>query len=297
MRLPTPLVAIALALVLCADAATLLLHDTATPYTPEQALADFRAQGTPSPAGSAAASVALPSPTPGPTAARVAPGGSPSPAARSAASVAPAPVARSDEANPEGVYAYATSGGEDVDLLGGSRHDYPAETTVSYRRTACGVQTHWQPLEERYSTDDLCRTSAGGELRRAFERHTFFGQSEDEDLACGKGLVLLPANPRPGQVSTGTCRSDDTSVALRIEVHELTRMTVDDRSVEVVHLLVHGQLTGSARGVTKREEWITRSGLLVRVVAVVNSDRDTPAGTAHYVEQYELKLRSLDPQS
>ena len=54
---------------------------------------------------------------------------------------------------------------------------------------------------------------------------------------------------------------------------------------------------GEARGVTKREEWITRSGLLVRVVAVVNSDRDTPAGTAHYVEQYELKLRSLDPQS
>jgi hypothetical protein len=48
---------------------------------------------------------------------------------------------------------------------------------------------------------------------------------------------------------------------------------------------------------TKREEWITRTGLLVKVRAVVDSDRDTPAGTAHYLEQYELDLQSLDPQS
>jgi hypothetical protein len=216
--------------------------------------------------------------------------------ARAAAQAAPTAVSGRDQPV-EGVYAYATSGSESVDILGGSRPEYPAETTMTYRRTACGVQTHWQPLEERYSTDDVCRTAAGGELRRALERHTFFGQSEDEELGCGAGLVLLPADPRPGQVSTGTCRSDDTSVALKVQVHELARLTVGGRSVETVHLLVHGRLTGAARGVTKREEWITRSGLLVRVRAVVDSDRDTPAGTAHYFEQYELDLRSLDPQS
>jgi hypothetical protein len=197
----------------------------------------------------------------------------------------------------DGVYSYATSGHEEVDLLGGSRHDYPAETSMTYRRSGCGEQVRWQPLEERYSLDDMCTTAAGGELRRAFQRHSFFGQSDDEDLRCDKGLVFLPARPRAGQVSSGTCRGESTTVALRFEVHDLTHVTVGGRSVEVVHVFTTGRISGAARGETKREEWLTRSGLLVRTIAAVDSDRDTPGGTAHYTESYELRLRSLDPVS
>ncbi len=294
MRLPAPLVGAALACVLLADVAALALHDDTTPYTPEQALEQFRAEATASATPSAS-----PTATPSPTAA--APAGAaatstPSAPASAAATPSPAVSPEPERLRP-GVYTYATTGHEEVDILGGSRHDYPAETTMTYRRVPCGVQTRWQPLKERYSVDDVCETTAGGELRRAAQRHTFFGQAQDEDLVCGPGLVVLPREPRKGQVSTGTCRSKETAVALRVEVLGLTQMDVGGRSTEVVHLMVGGRLTGSARGVTKREEWLTRAGLLVRTVSLVDSKRDTEVGTAHYVEQYELNLQSLDPVS
>ena len=294
MRLPAPLVGAALACVLLADVAALALHDEATPFTAEQALEEFRAEPTASPSPSLMTSAA-PSPPPPASAGPVTTAPS---AAATGAAASPSPVA---SAAPErltpGVYTYATSGHEEVDILGGSRHDYPAETSMTYRRLPCGVQTRWQPLKERYSVDDLCETSAGGELRRAAQRHTFFGQAQDENLVCPPGLVVLPRQPRQGQVSTGTCRSEETAVALRVEVVGLTRMDVGGRSTEVVHLRVGGRLSGAARGVTKREEWLTRAGLLVRTVSVVDSDRETEVGTAHYSEQYELNLTSLDPAS
>jgi hypothetical protein len=293
VRLPAPLVGGLLAFVLLADVAAVAVHDDATPYTAEQAVEEFRAEATasPSPAPPAAALRSAPSTsvTASPASAVTAP-----PTASRAASPVPAGSPPAERLQP-GVYTYATSGHEEVDILGGSRHDYPAETTMTYRVLPCGMQTRWQPLQERFSIDDVCDTSAGNELRRAAQRHTFFGQSDDEDLACA--LLLMPTEPRKGQVSTGTCRSKDTTVALRRELLGVTRMDVGGRSVEAVHLIVSGRLSGTARGVTKRESWLTRDGLLLRTRSVVDSDRDTPAGNAHYFEEYELNLRSLDPVS
>ena len=294
MRLPAPLVGALLAAVLIADVAALALHDDSTPYTPQQALQDFRAQPS-APAHSAATAPPSTGATASPSPDPVAPA-APTPTPRPAASPAAVASAGPEPVTP-GVYAYRTSGHEQVDILGGSRHDYPAETTMTYRRTPCGVQVRWQPLQDRYSTDDVCHTVAGGQLSRAFQRHTFFGQSDDEDLLCSRGLILVPTEPRAGQASTGTCRGKVSVVALRIEVLGLTRTDVGGTSVEVVHVMVTGRLSGGARGTTKREVWLTRGGLTVRTISYVDSDRDTQVGSAHYVEQYELNLRSLEPQS
>ena len=255
MRLPAPLVGVAVAGVLLVGVAAIVLHDRTKPYTSEQAVADFRSQH-PTASTSAAA----------------------------------------DQVRP-GVYTYATTGHEQVNVLGGSRHEYPTETTITYRRTACGGEGRWQPLQDRYSTNEVCATDAGGELRRAFQRHTFFGQADEQDLVCPPGLVLLPLQPHAGQVSTATCRGKDSTVTLRIEVLGLTQLEVGGRRTDVVHLVVTGDLAGAARGRTRTEEWLTPGGLTVRTVSSVASDRQTPVGTAHYTEQYSQDLRSLDSTS
>jgi hypothetical protein len=194
------------------------------------------------------------------------------------------------------VYTYDTAGHEEVDVLGGSRHDYPAESTVTYRRTGCGSEDRWQPLKERFSTDEVCATARGHELRRSVQRRSFFNQSEEQVLVCDPGLVLVPAEPRAGQVSRGTCRSDDTVATLTFRVVEVARQLVGGRAVDCVHVSAEAQLTGATRGSTLRDIWFTRAGQLVRSHATTETDRDTSAGTVHYSETYDLRLRSLDPQ-
>jgi hypothetical protein len=295
---PRPaLVLVAVVAVLLADVAAVLLHDAATPYDPADALEAYRA-----------ASAAPSAPPTAPSARRSAPVASSAGGRPSAAAAAPAPMASGTAAratpSPQptaptevvpGVYRYATSGHEEVDALGGSRHDYPDTSAITYRRSGCGTEVRWQPLQERFSSDDLCRAAPGIELRRSVQRRAFFGQSEEQQLVCEPGVLLLPDRARAGQQSSGRCRSDDTEVALTIRVLDVSDVLVDGKAVEVVHLSSAGRLTGSTRGTTQREQWLTHSGLLVRVEATTDTDRDTAGGTVHYTETYALRLLSLTP--
>ncbi|MFN2523914.1 MAG: hypothetical protein ABR614_11465 [Mycobacteriales bacterium] len=297
MRPPAVAVAASLVALLVVDVAVVLLHDEAVPYRPEQALTDFRAQAlrgpspSPSPSRSSATdSVASTAPA-GPSAA---PAAAPTARTRTAAPTATAAAAPAEVE--EGVYRYATSGHEEVDVLGGSRHDYPAETAVTFRRSGCGVEDRWQPLEGRFSANDVCRGSRGLEVRESVQRRTFFSQSEEQDLVCTAPVVLVPDDARAGQTSTGTCRSDDTEVRLTARVVDVRDMTVGGRQVQAVHVSVDGTLTGATRGTTHREEWFDRGGLLLRAAATTDTDRDTDAGVVHYDEAFELRLLSLDPQ-
>ena len=293
-----------LAAVLAADAAALLLQDRATPYGADQAVAEFRRQAAASTAPSTSPSPRL-SAQPTPVGSASVGPGSPSPTATGAAPVAAAHPASTAAASPgsstpghvtEGVYRYATSGHEQVDALGGARHDYPAESAVTYQRGGCGDEDRWQPLKERYSSNTVCRGPHGLEARVSVQRRQFFGQSEEQDLVCAPGLLLVPDQPRPGQVSSGSCRSDDTVVRLSITVRDVSPTTVGGRRVQAVHVTVDARLTGSTRGTTHREEWFTPEGLLVRGTSTTETDRDTSAGVVHYSEVYDLRLDSLDPE-
>lgn len=304
MRLPAALVASLLAAVVVVDVAVLVRHDEPTPYSAGQALEDFREQEraapTPAPGSPVAPSLSSAPPRPGSRATAPAAAGTPAPA-RSAltpgTTSTSTPAATQERPTvPPGVYRYATAGHEEVDALGGSRHDYPAETSISYRRSGCGGESRWQPLRERLGTSETCRGPAGVELRRSVQRREFFGQSEEQVLTCEPGLVVLPDDPRPGRTFSGRCSSDDTVTVLTVRVQGVTSMVVGGRRVEVVHLRIDGRLTGSSRGTTQREDWVTRAGLLVRSRVSTETDRDTSAGTVHYSEAYELRLESLEPQ-
>ena len=291
-----------LGLLLVVGSAAVVLHDEARPYAPEQALEQFRAQGG-SPSSEPARAPAPGAPgqvAPAPGAASV-----PSSAALTRAPAAPRTAAprssapstgpRPTEVEP-GVYSYATQGHEEVDALGGARHEYPARSAITYRRGGCGTVDEWQPLQGRISTNTVCHGSVGLEPRRTVQRREFFGQSETQDLVCRPGFVLIPDDPRPGTTSSGECRSSDSVARLTTRVVDAPTVVVGGERVRVVHVKVSGTLTGSTRGTTEREEWFTPSGLLVRAIATSDTDADTAGGVVHYTESFTLRLESLRPQ-
>lgn len=275
--------------------------DTATALPPDRAVEAFResVRASPAPASSAA-----PAPTARPTGDATAPAG---PASRPTAAVAapapspvPAAAATSTAAArpevPEGVYRYATEGFEEVDAFGGARHDYPAETTVTYRRSGCGTAERWQPLQERSGTVETCPGPAGTSVRRTEQSREFFGQRQVESYACDPAPAALPDDRRPGAQSRGTCRSDDSTVEVVTTVVGTEVLDVGGTPVEVVRVRVDGVVTGSVRGRADREVWLrSTDGLLVQATGDTDTDADTPAGTVRYREAYRLRLASLAP--
>ena len=301
-RAPTAL-GLVLGLLLLVEAAAVVLHDEARPYAPEQALEQFRAQtSAPSPGGPRASPPAA-SGQPAPVAVGRAPGPAVTNAPRASSaprggitrSSAPSSGQEPTEVEP-GVYSYATQGHEEVDALGGARHDYPARSAITYRRGGCGDVDEWQPLQGRISTNTVCRGPSGLEPRRTVQRREFFGQSETQDLVCRPGFVLIPDDPRPGTSSTGECRSSDSVARLTVRVIDTPTVVVGGERVRVVHVKVTGTLTGKTRGTTEREEWFTPGGLLVRAIATSDTDADTAGGVVHYTESFTLGLESLRPQ-
>lgn len=290
--------------------------DSATAVSERVAVAAFR---TPAPQSSALDGLLEPTAArsgPTPTA-KPAPGasGGPSAAASTAASAAPGASAQgtptpaprtspvpgaaapaAPRSGPEpGVYRYATQGFEEVDALGGSRHDYPESSTITSSPRGCGTEDRWQPLQERIGITAQCPGRDGLELRATFQQREFFGRSQSQTLLCDPGVLVLPSSPRVGQTWRGRCASDDAQAAIAGRVVALETLQVDGEAVPVVRVLLEGTLTGATRGRSDRELWLRRDGLLVQVVGTTDTDADTEAGEVRYRESYKLVLSSLEP--
>ena len=306
-----PAVAAAAVVVLLAGVALVVVSrsDRSTVLTEQAAVDAFRDEAgvaepaaPPPPAASSPAPSAVAPPAAVPTAA---PPGPASPAASTAPRrtvAAPAPAARPTAAAqrrevPVGVYSYATDGYEEVDALGGARHDYPAATTVTYTREGCGTRERWQPLEERIGSALQCAGPGGTELRSSFQQREFFGQKQDKTYRCDPGVPVLPRDPRPGQSWQGRCSSGDSELALAGRVVALEQLDVGGTAVRVARVRLEGTVTGSVRGRTDREVWLSLAdGLLVQATADTDTLADTAGGTVRYREQYRLRLTSLQPR-
>jgi hypothetical protein len=196
----------------------------------------------------------------------------------------------------EGVYVYATSGGEQVDALGGLRHDYPPETTVTIRYHGCGVLFRWDALVERWDERVTCPAEAGSQVQTFSSRHEFFGRADQRDLAFEPGNVACPA-PLPGTTWTFRGSGSDTNVDGKGEVVGLPTVRVDDRPIETIRVRVTVRSEGNARGTSQRDSWLRMSDcLLVRESARTDSLADSPLGSVRYTEDYELRLQTPTPR-
>lgn len=281
-----------------------------TPVGVDDAVARFRAQQATGPGDpvdpGADATATTPSPVlpaPDPALHGTAPPTPPAPAAPTTPAAAPSQARAPAGAHPspaagpaEGVYVYATTGSEELDV-GGARHQYPAETTITVTRTGCGVRYRWQPLEERWDERDTCPSPAGERLVAFRSHHEFFGRSDERAFTCEPGSLARPAEPRPGTTWTNRCRAGTTVATTTGRILGIERLDVGGTAVEAVHFVLESRIDGDGTGTARYEVWaLWDTGLVARQIAAVESTQQGPVGAVRYRERYDLRLRSLKPR-
>ncbi len=196
----------------------------------------------------------------------------------------------------EGVYLYTTTGGDEVDVLGGSRHEYPSETTITVRHDGCGLVERWDALEERWDERESCRTPEGDTLKRTTSFHEFFGRKDERTLRC-TGFTFA-ASFGPGSKWSSRCASDNTSVSLSLEAIGWEDIDVGGQAVRTLHVQVRAQITGEQNGSSVRDVWGSAdSGIVVRERSTLTSYSNQPVfGRTRYDESYDNRLKSLEPR-
>lgn len=205
-----------------------------------------------------------------------------------------------------GVYVYDTTGSESVDALGGSRHRYPATTTITVTREGdrC-IRMRWDALEQRWDDRVLCRDGATWRIVALTTFHSFFRQDENRSFTCDDDALFVPdataGKATPGSsyrcASRGSGKSgasyeiDDVSVV----GHE--RVDVGGAEVDAVHVHYDVTVGGETTGATSIDRWFATDvpGLLVRETNEGWTRSDTVIGAVEYDETYDLRLRRLEP--
>lgn len=261
----------------------------------------------------------------GPASEQPTPGTAPTPAAadplpaagrsagRTAATSATAPEERTSQQPPpgtaptpaetgplpaDGVYLYNTTGSEEVDILGGAHHDYPAQTTITVQRAGCGLVTRWDAIRERWDERRSCLADRRQDLREIIQHHEFFRTADERHFTCDPGSFDRPADETPGATWTIRCATDDTVATTTLTLVGVEPVDVGGQSVEALHVRSVTSIDGATKGTQRFESWLLRTnGLLVRRVSTNDSISNSRFGKAHYREYYELRLTSLQPQT
>ncbi len=189
----------------------------------------------------------------------------------------------------DGVYTYATRGEESLDVLGGTRHPYPATTTITVVEVPCGVRLRWDALAGRSTTWTLCTRAPGPKLRALDEVHSFFGRHDSTAYVC--------APPANGSTGSFHCRSrHDVQTGEEIGAPPV-RIDVGGQPVQTQRYRTVGRVTGTDRGTETTEWWLdSHSGLPVELVVSNRTSRPEPLiGLARYREDVTLRLVSTTP--
>ncbi len=265
--------------------ATFFARDTTTPILLDDVVEDFRASATTADVTPTDPSPAAPSSTAAPDT-TVTPTTMTPPSTTTPAQALPSP----------GVYRYRTTGGERIDALGGTGHEYPEETTITVTERGCGVHLRWDALRERREEWTLCATPAGVELQaESIQFHEFFGISEAETLTCDRTVVLVPvAEPPPDPVELDCMLADDPWFPTW-EVLEATTRTVDGQAIAVRHVRMTIVDEDEYWEHNTADWYLALDGLPVEVVVDKSSRSPTFVGGVVYDEDYRLELLSLSP--
>lgn len=301
-----------MAAVIAGDVFGLLTYEATSPLTVGEATARFRRQGAlaSGAAGQAGApsselasgrpvATSAPSTTAAvrrvPTAAR--------PGAATPAHAAPQPEAEAPE---DGVYVYATTGQEATDpgVLPAQTHDYPAQTTLTYVRRACGGDYRWDALKERFDAWSVCTGPTGRRLVSMTEHFEFYNHTDEQTYHCASDSLDVPANAAAGTRyrarcdSAGNNQTPASGFTITGNVVGIEVLAVGARQVPTLHLEETLTADGGTTGTGQRSRWVVaQTGLPVRTHSTSKMQSDSSVGTVHYSEEYTLALTSLDPRT
>jgi hypothetical protein len=194
-----------------------------------------------------------------------------------------------------GVYRYATTGRESIDSLGGATHDYPAETTITVTNEGCGVRLRWDALVERHDEWRLCATAEGIALQAdGAQFHQFFGQPDDERVACDRAVVVVPIVDPAGSVPLDCTLGSDAWKPVW-QVLERSTRDVDGIATELIHVQMSVNDDDDYYEHTMIDWYLDPHGLPVELRATKASRSPSPIGGVVYREDYTLRLESMRP--
>ncbi len=198
----------------------------------------------------------------------------------------------------EGVYPQATEGYEYTDALGGSRHDYPRETSITLRRGGCGIVERWQPLQERYDESEMCSQGETVSIFVYKKYNEFFQRSQLLVYNCPGGAKVFHRGQPVGATWTWTCNSNDSQIDALVTVVGFETVNVGGRPIEAVRMRYDSKITGSSRGTQVQERLLERStGYVVSVKVDVKVRTNSPFGEVGYEEHYVLQAKSMQPRT
>ena len=195
-----------------------------------------------------------------------------------------------------GVYRFVASGFEEIDALGGARHEYPAETFVTIEATDCGYLVRWDALVERWTEWELCTTGDGFELASLTSFHRWFGQSNLEPYSCDPGALLIPTDAAAG-VSTFACTLDSTVETYTREVVATETIEVAGTPATAIHVRLHSEIEGTTNGTAVLDLWwLEGEPLPVRFLIERDNVTEAAVGAVAYTERFEITAASLFPE-
>lgn len=192
---------------------------------------------------------------------------------------------------------YATDGYEEIDLLGGSRHEYPDRTTITITRTRCGFDTRWDALGERWDLARECLRGDATVLQRFISYHEFLGHSDRREYRCDRTAVTYPNSERAGTRWQARCTSENSAVTSITRVVGVEELEVAGTPVRALHVHADVRFSGDVEGRRTVDRWLHRTtGLEIRSIVGVRASTRTHTGQVHYRERYRRELTSLQPR-
>ena len=194
-----------------------------------------------------------------------------------------------------GVYIYATNGSESVNALGGTRHVYPARTSITAIEVPCGIRLRWAALEKRSTTWTFCSTPAGIELRVSDERHAFYNISDHSVYMCS-GRLLIPKKPFAGVTEPFSCRSSRNLEVGEVHIISLGPLDIGGRRVDAIHASTDLTIRSHDSGSESIEWWLdAATAIPLRIDLRSRTSRKMWVGRVQYHEDLSLRLLSLTP--
>lgn len=200
----------------------------------------------------------------------------------------------------EGVYVYASSGYESVNVAGGHR-EMPDETAVTIRKTATGFSSRVQPYDEHVDLFEFSYDDDAFRMDRWYIERTFLGQTSAQDYDCSGSGPTHIRGATVGSTSNLLCTWEDRS---RTEGTSTLKAYVDlalgDGTVvpDVAHIVVDNTTTGEVTGRAHVELWLhPATGQVLHEVRDIESDTPSALGRVNYREETRFLIESLTPRT
>lgn len=195
-----------------------------------------------------------------------------------------------------GVFSYATTGGESLNLVGMSR-SFPAGThmVVAPPQSGSCSTVEWVPVVQHTESTTVCPSIDHSLSVAALVSHeTIGGSTTTTVITCPDTTYLVPPIAAAGVRWTSLChqQSPSENVFLHGVVVGGGPVEVQGNAVPTVHVRLAFDFVGPDAGTSPADYWIsTGRGLIVRESETAHITQ----GGVRYTERMDARLTSLTP--